>query len=84
VWETPEGAELLCIANESGDSFCSEYTLYWIIGCIMSLVGSLVSNLGLQVQKVAYNKHEALVTKELVKVCRIACPRVYLSCTSVS
>ena len=55
-----EGDDLQCFIVETGSSegFCSKKGMLWVAGIIMSLAGSLLSNFGLQVQKVAYNKSE--------------------------
>ena len=55
-----EGDDLQCFIVETGsnEGFCSKKGMLWVAGIIMSLAGSLLSNFGLQVQKVAYNKSE--------------------------
>ena len=39
--------------------------MLWVAGIIMSLAGSLLSNLGLLVQKAAYNKGEEEIMEDL-------------------
>ena len=54
------GDDLQCLIIETNSEtgFCSEVGHLWIAGIIMSLAGSLLSNLGLLTQKHAYNKGE--------------------------
>jgi len=46
------------VTTGSSVGFCSKTGMLWVAGIVMSLAGSLLSNFGLQVQKVAYNKSE--------------------------
>jgi hypothetical protein len=54
------GDDLQCLIIETNSEtgFCSEVGVLWIAGIIMSLAGSLLSNLGLLTQKHAYNTGE--------------------------
>lgn len=54
------GDDLQCLIIEtnSPSGFCSEVGQLWIAGIIMSLAGSLLSNLGMLTQKNAYNRGE--------------------------
>ncbi len=53
-----DNLQCLIIETNSDTGFCSEIGHLWIAGIIMSLAGSLLSNLGLLTQKHAYNKGE--------------------------
>ena len=54
------GDDLQCLIIETNSptGFCSEVGQLWIAGIIMSLAGSLLSNLGMLTQKNAYNRGE--------------------------
>ena len=70
-----EGDDLQCFIVETGSSegFCSKKGMLWVAGIIMSLAGSLLSNFGLQVQKVAYNKSEKEIHEGLEGESRAPC-----------
>jgi hypothetical protein len=54
------GADLRCLITETGSQtgFCAPYSMLWVLGVGLSLAGSLISNFGMQIQKVAFNRHE--------------------------
>lgn len=55
----------LIVETNSETGFCSEVGYLWIAGIVMSLAGSLLSNLGLLTQKHAYNKAEEEILEGL-------------------
>lgn len=57
------GDDLQCLIVETGaeTGYCAETSILWIVGISLSLAGSLISNCGMQVQKLAFNKHETEV-----------------------
>jgi len=60
AYAAPGGSELQCLIVETGaeTGLCAEISILWIIGVSLSLAGSLISNFGMQIQKLAFNKHE--------------------------
>jgi hypothetical protein len=60
-----DNLQCLIIETNSETGFCSEIGHLWIAGIVMSLAGSLLSNLGLLTQKHAYNKGEQEIHESL-------------------
>jgi hypothetical protein len=55
--------DLICYIAETGSTYglCRIISDMWIVGVTLSLIGSLTSNFGMQIQKLAFNKHEKAV-----------------------
>ncbi len=75
------GEDVQCLLFEVGADvgYCTTRQYWWIVGVCMSIAGSLLSNFGLQVQKLAHAKHSDAVAAGLSEPKHTCCLGIWVA-----